>query len=1140
MTDGPNDRQPQGQPGEPPSITAAAGKGGAPVGTTTPVTELHGDPAEIQPSAGRLGGGLISTFVRHDTAPNLLMVIMLLIGVYSIIKLNRQFFPDFDLPNITVTVAWPGASAEDVETNILDALEPELRFLDGVDNVTSYAREGVATVLMEFETSADMQKAQSDVEQAVSRVTTFPEDAERPLVSRIARYDRVARISISGPFSEKVLKTYAKQLRDGLLNAGIDRVTLEGSRDEEVWIRLRESDLRRLGLTLADVAQRIKDNTQDSPAGRLQGQTDMQLRAKSDRKTPREIGLIEIKSTSDGRKIFLRDIAEIDTRFERDGKIGLVSGKQAVQLTVQRAITADTIKTMTAMKKYIAEIGPTLPETLQVKVYDVRAKLVEGRLFILIENGIQGLAFVLAMLFIFLNARIAFWVAMGIPVALAATLGVMLVTGQSINMVSMFALIMMLGIIVDDAIVVGEHAATLEAEGYSRRFSAETSANHMFAPVTAAMLTTTAAFLPIFFISGIMGSIMSGIPLVVIAAIIASLVEVFLVLPGHLRHGRAGHRGVSKPRAAFDRGFAWFRDNIFGRLISLAFDWRYATLALLLGAFIISVGMMAGGRLKFVFFPRLEAENISAKVVFAPGMPRPAQIAAIARIEKSLYRLEQKQLKLDRMRMNRSQPVDPPKDGAKETHYIDAVFTTLGGAGRATGDNLAQIEVQLTPSEFRTVRTKSIIEGWRRAAPKIPGVERLAIGGRRGGPPGGDVDVRLQNAPVEKLKAAAEELKDVLTGFPGVTNITDDLPYGRQELTLELTPRGTALGLTGANIGRQIRNAFEGAIATRFARGDDEITVRVMRAQELSGAADLQRLYVKTPAGKSVLLTEVVSIKERRSFSVIQRRDGLRTVSVGADIDTKQTTTPEVLARLTNEFMPQIAEKYHLTYEYKGRDEERREAFKDLKLGAMIALALIYIILAWVFASYWKPLAVMSIIPFGFVGAVGGHYIMGFPLTIISMIGLLGLSGILVNDSIVLVARVKERLSNGDDLRTAAIGAGRDRFRAVLLTSLTTIGGLLPLVFETSRQAQFLIPMAITIVFGLTISTILVLVLVPSLLGVGGDVHKVSRYLGRAVATGWRFTYGSRRPAATQTQTQPEPARTPRAGGKGHGHAPAE
>jgi len=829
---------------------------------------------ETASSAGA-ASGLIRSFVQHSTAPNLLMAIMMLAGLFSIIKLNRQFFPDFEVPSIVVSVVWTGASAEDVESNILDALEPELRFLDGVTDVTSYAREGSARIVLEFDSSADMQKAQSDVEQAVTRVTTLPEASERPLVTRAARFDRVAKISLSGPFSERVLKTYAKQLRDGLLNAGIDRVTLQGARDEEIWIRVRESDLRRLGLTLADIARRVRDNTQDFPAGRLEGTTDIQLRAKSDRKSPGTIGDIEIRSASDGGKIFLRDIADIDARFERDGKIGLVSGRPAIQLTVFRALSADTLKTMAAMNAYLARVRPTLPETLRLKLYDVRGRLVRGRLFILIDNGLQGLLIVLLMLFIFLNARVAFWVAMGIPIALFATLGVMWLSGQSINMVSMFALIMMLGIIVDDAIVVGEHAETLENKGYSRRHAAEIGATHMFAPVVAAMLTTMAAFLPIFFIGDRMGDIMRGIPLVVIAAVLASVVECFLVLPGHLRHGRAGHRGVSRPRAAFDRAFNRFRDCIFVPMVRIAYNWRLSTIAVLIGAFIIAVGMMAGGRVRFVFFPQLEPENITASVIFAPRTPRQDQIKAVTKIGRALHAVEEK-----RFGARKSGPdgVHMAGEGWQEDHFIEASFTTFGQAGRAVGDNLAQIAVQLTPSEFRSVRTKAIIRSWRRAAPSIPGVERLAIGGRHGGPPGRDVDVRLQNGPVEVLKQAAEELKEALTSFPGVSSITDDLPYGKKELVLELTPKGTALGLTGTMIGRQLRNAFDGAIATRFARGDEEVTVRIMREQELGGAADLQQLYVTTAAGKRAPLSEVVSIKQRRSFSLVQRRDGVRTV----------------------------------------------------------------------------------------------------------------------------------------------------------------------------------------------------------------------------------------------------------------------
>ena len=1030
--------------------------------------------------------GLISLFARHGTAANLLMLTLILIGLFSLSRLNRQFFPNFDVPVINVSVAWPGASAEDTEKSILDVLEPELRFIDSAEKVLSYAREGSATISLEFAPGADMQKAQSDVEQAVGNVTTLPDDSETPKVTRVTVFDRIARVTLTGPFSESVLKSYAKKLRDGLLASGIDKVDLSGTRDEEIWIELREADLRRLNISIDEVAQKIRDNTQDQPAGTLDGGSELQLRAKSERKTPEQIGTIEIKSLASGEKIFLRDIAKVNTQFERDGKIGLARGARAIDLVVKRSLSADTIETMKALETHLVKARKELPATLNVTVYDVTGKFVEQRLGILVENGLMGLGLVLLFLFIFLNARVAFWTAAGIPIAMFATLGVMYATGQSINMVSMFGLIMMLGIIVDDAIVVGEHTAALEEGGMSRAAASEAGALRMFAPVTAATLTTAAAFLPIFFIGDRMGDIMRGIPLVVLAALVASLIECFLILPGHLRHGhrRSREHKPGRFRRAIDGGFNWFREGPFRQLVTVAFRWRYSLIALMITSLIISVGALAGGRVKFVFFPNLESENALASIYFAPGVPRPEQVKAVTQIEAALFQVE-KDL-LAKARIN-------PETGKKDEKIVEASFALLGSAGRSSGNNLAEINAQLTPSEARNIRTKTILNAWRKAVPQIPGVERITIFGRRGGPPGRDVDVRLQNGPVEVLKKAAEELKDRLTAIAGASAIGDDLPYGKQELVFSLTPRGTALGFTGSSVGRQVRNAFEGAIATRFARGDEEITVRVLREQENTGLAALQSMYLRTPTGARVPLMDVVEISERQTFSVVQRREGIRTVAVTADLDDTITTPTEVVAQLERDVMPQLAQKYGITYVYSGKDEERGKAFADLGSGSMLAFALIYIILAWVFSSYGTPLAVMAIIPFGFVGAVAGHYIMGYNLTLPSLIGLLGLSGILVNDSIVLVSRLQERLRLGESLESASINAACDRLRAVLLTSLTTIGGLTPLIFETSRQAQFLIPLAITIVFGLATATLIVLVLVPCLIGLGHDVGRIGR-----------------------------------------------
>jgi len=1015
--------------------------------------------------------GFVSLFVRHPTASNLLMMAMIVTGLFAALKLNTQFFPTIEIPSITVTIPWPGASASDVEENILDALEPELRFLDDIEEIRSVAREGAGTVSMEFTAQADMQKALSDVKQAVNMITTLPEDSEEPIIRRISFFEGVGRLVLSGPFDEKTLKAQAKRIRDGLLAAGIDRVTLNGARDEEIRVRIREGDLRRLDLTLDTVAQRIREDTSDLPSGVLEGPVEIQLRSLAARRTPETINEIEIRSSSNGEKVYLRDIAEVETRFDRDEVIGRQEGRLAIELNIQRSLNADTLKTMKVMYDYLRQVRPTLPDGLKLDVYQVSGKFVKQRLGILVKNGLQGLVLVLIVLFVFLDARIAFWVAAGIPVAFMATLAVMLVMGQTINMVSMFGLIMMLGIIVDDAIVVGEETATRQALGSNRLEAAEYGALRMLRPVMAASLTTMAAFSPIFLIGDRIGDIMSAIPLVVVAVLVASLVECFLILPGHLRHGFGKRRASSRFRRGFDSILNNFRDGPYDRFVRLCYDWRYTTVAFTIGMFILCLGLVAGGRVGFTFFPSPESENITAGIVFGAGTPRKEQEKALVRIGQSLRVAERKL-------SNGRQPL------------VQTTFSVIGRSGITQGDNLAQIEVQLTPSEERSIPTRKITQAWRENLPTISGVERVSILSRRAGPRGRDIDIQLADAPVEDLKTAALAVRGALTGFPGVSGIDDDLPYGKQELIMEVTPRGSALGFTSQSVGTQVRNAFEGAIAVRFPRGDEEITVRVKRAQEVEGPFALRQLTLTSPSGHRVPLTEVVTITEQTGFSVIQRRDGSRSVSVTADLDPKITSVPAVLTKLDEKLLPELAEKHNLRYVFRGRAEERAKSFADLKLGAALALTMIYIILAWVFGSYTRPLAVMAIIPFGLVGAILGHMVMGVSLTIISMIGLLGLSGILVNDSIILVSQIAARQDAGDELEEAAIGASRDRFRAVLLTSLTTIGGLTPLLFETSRQAQFLIPMAVTLVFGLAAATILVLILVPSLIGIGGDIAK--------------------------------------------------
>jgi len=1020
---------------------------------------------------------LVRLFARHGNAANLMMASLIVVGLIALTRLNTQFFPDFGIDIITVSVTWTGATAADVDNNIIAAIEPEVRFLDGVDKVTSYAVEGNATVVIEYEQGADLQAALSEVDSAVARLTTLPEDSERPVISRIIRYDTIMRLSLSGPFSEAALKTIAKRMRDDLLNSGIDRVELGGTRDEEIWVEVAPPVLRQLDLTLGDIAERIRGESVDLPSGDIEGGAVKQIRSLGLRTTASDVGNIEIRALDNGQKIFLRDVATVREAFDDKATVGMVEGETAVELHIQRATTADALDTAAKVDAYLAGALPTLPPTLKVQLYDVQVGLIQDRIAVLVKNGVGGLVLVLAVLFLFLSFRIAIWVAAGIPVALLATMIVMLLTGQSINMISLFGLIMTLGIIVDDAIVVGEHAAHRRETGADAQAAAEGGALRMLAPVIASSLTTIAAFLPLLVIGDIIGTIISAIPFVAIAVLMASLLECFLILPGHLRGAFSGRqRAESRFRRGFNARFDRLRDGPYRRLVTAAVRWRYLTLAVALGALIVSVGFLAGGRIAFNFFPSPESDVINGNVVMAPGSERADTIAMVREMERAAAVVAE-----------RLDPANP---------LIHASYGTIGRTAgerfsRLSGDRYGGVYMELVPSDNRTVRTQEFIEAWREEIVERPGVIRINLNERAGGPPGREIDIRLSGSSTEALKAAALEVRTLLERFPGVSDVEDDLPYGKQEVVLEVTPRGQALGFNTQAIGRQVRDAFEGAIAKRFPRGDEEVTVKVQYPRDAITTEALLNLYLQAPGGAQVPLSEVVSLSETRGFGRIRRESGHREVAIFAEIDETQTTLNDIMPALIRQGLPDIAAKHGASYRLAGKAEEQAETLADMRVGGITGLVMIYVILAWVFASYSRPVVVMGIIPFGLIGVIFGHLLLGYDLTILSIVGMIGLSGIVVNDSIILVSTVDERLRDGETPLDSIINGSCDRLRAVLLTSLTTIGGLTPLLFETSLQAQFLIPMAITIVSGLAVATFLVLLVIPALLMIQADTARL-------------------------------------------------
>ncbi len=1020
---------------------------------------------------------LLGVLAHHPVAANLLMVIMLLAGAFALDRLNVQFFPSFELDLITVRVVWTGASAEDIEDGITNPLEQRLKNVDNLKNMTSTSALGLSSIALEFQEGTDPLLALDQTRRLVDEFRNLPADAEKPEVAQVTRYENVARLLVTGPENAEELRDLVHGFEKDLLARGIDKIDISGLPEQEIAIEIDSATLERLGLSLDQISDRIAGLSKDQPAGVI-GDRDgsRELRSLDQRRDA--WGYARLTTvTEDRSRIDLGSVASIK-RQPRDGEVSLsVGGSPAVELALRRAESGDSLAAARVLDEWLAETVPTLPANVQVQVYDESWQLIKDRIMLLVKNGAGGLVLVVAILYLFLTGRVAWWVAVGIPVSFMAALFILYLAGGSVNMISLFALIMALGIIVDDAIVVGEDALAHHQKGEDPLLAAEGGARRMLAPVMASSLTTIAAFIPLILVGGIIGNILFAIPLVVISVILASLIESFLVLPGHLRHSfvhmhKARRNAI---RAGLDRGFAWFRDRIFRPLVGVALEYRAATISLGLSLLIMAFGLLAGGRLSFVFFPSPEAQVLHANANFVAGTSRATVKEFLDHLEQALRETERD---LDQGRL------------------IKAALTRLGSSssdGRSAGkraDHLGSVMVELVPPDARSVRNEEFITAWREHVRIPAGMENFTIISRRAGPPGRDINVRLNGPDAGALKSAALELEEALEALPGVSETQDDMPYGREQLIYGLTPAGEALGLTVAEVGRQLRSAFDGRLVQIFQDGPDEIEVRVQLPKaDRDRLSSLQRLNIRTPAGDFVPLSTVARWDSRQGFQALRHADGRLAIEVTADVDRAVSNANEITAGLEARVLPELADKYGIDYTFEGRSADQRETLSDMRKGLVLGLLLIYLVLAWVFGSYGLPLVVMTAIPFGLIGALFGHLLMGLEVTILSIFGVFALSGIVVNDSIILVSFYKRLRTEGMKITEALVEASCQRLRAMLLTSLTTIAGLTPLLFETSRQAQFLIPMATSIAFGLAFATVLVLVVVPAMVSVYEGIY---------------------------------------------------
>ena len=1012
--------------------------------------------------------GLIGIFCNHPVAANLLRVMLLLAGVWGLNRLNTQFLPDFDIPAAVVVTTWRGASAGDAEDLLTIPLEQQLRNLDHLKEMTSKSREGVSSIVLQFEDDADLSLAVEQVKDRVDQTTTLPAAAETPEVTRATDYEPVASFLAAADHLGE-LRALARRFEAELLERGIARVVVSGLPAEMIAIEVPAAELRRLQLSLDDIGRRVEAWSQDVPVGIIgQADTSRQLRFRERRTRAPDFESVPVVTGEQGRLVTLGDIAAI-ARQPKDRQVTLrYRGRPAVNFTLQQTKNEDALDSAAIFHDWLNQTRPALPAGVEVVAYNEEWRLIRDRIDLLVKNGLGGLVLVVLILFLFMSARVAWWTAVSIPVSFMAALAALYLLGGSINMISLFGLIMTLGIIVDDSIVVGEEAMSQYERGTRPRVASEAAARRMLGPVCASSLTTAAAFLPLLLVGGVIGTIMQAIPTVVICVIIASLIECFLVLPGHLTHSfrRMGAYNPGRMRRGLDHAFETFRERGFRPAVGLAVAHRWSTVALAVALLIATAGWAASGRIGFQFFPQAETSGLFANISFVSGTPAGEVRAYMAEAERALRAVERE------------------VDEAFVKVVVAQHGRTFGEFGEdRAGDHFAGLNVQLLDPDRRRTRNRDIIKAWRAKLPPRPNLESLTILEPFAGPPGQDLDLNVTGEDVGQVKLAAQALQDVLAGLAGVSGVGDDSPYGREQMVLRLTPTAEALGLNVDNVSRQLRAAYSGYELQALSDGYDDIDVRVLLpAAERGSLERLAMLPVLLPDGRPELIANLASIERERGFDIIRHADGKLAVTVLGNVDPALNNPGRIRARLEAEVLPQLADRYGVEFAFGGRQADEERTLGDMRFGALLALALIYLVLAWVFGSYGWPLLVMFVIPFGIVGAIWGHAAMGQDITVLSLFGFFALSGIVVNDSIILVVFYKQLRARGLAVRDAVIDAACLRLRAVLLTSLTTIAGLSPLLFETSLQAQFLIPMATTIAFGLAFATLLVLLVIPSLL----------------------------------------------------------
>jgi len=1035
-------------------------------------------------------------FAENSVVANLMMLLIVVAGVLTIPTITKEVFPEFDLDMITVSVRYLGAAPEEVEEGVCVKVEEAIQDLEGIKRITSTASEGSGSVLVELEEGADSRELLNDIKARVDAIDTFPEETEKPVIAEVTNRRQVIDLAISGDVGEKVLTAVGERVRDEIAAInGISQVELVSARPYEISIEVSEENLRRYNLTFDAVARAVRMSSLDLPGGSIRTEGgEILLRTKGQAYRGGEFEKIVLLTRPDGTRLLLGDVARVVDGFAETDQSARFSGEPAVGVRIYRVGDQDAIAIADMVKGYVAKAQSRMPAGVTLTVWNDSSRLLKGRLDLMIRNARNGYILVFIILALFLKFRLAFWVSLGIPISFLGAFWLMPTMDVTINLISLFAFIVVLGIVVDDAIIVGESIFSRHEKGDRGVHGSTLGVAEVAMPVIFGVLTTIAAFLPLLFVAGIMGKVMRLIPLIVIATLVFSLLESLLILPSHLSHVSepTSARGLGRYWRRFQSGFQgrldWTIQRIYEPLLVRAVRFRYATVALAVATALLTFGIVAGGWIKFVFFPNVESDFVTAALTLPPGV-------SVESTSQAMRSLEQSALQLS----DELAAATPGRGPAPISHIFTAVGNQpfrarqgpRGDSRSLASSNVGEIILELAPSEQRSVTSTEIANRWRESTPAIPDVVELTFSSSlfSAGEP---INVQLAGLDIDRLEQASDRVKTALAQYSGVFDITDSFRGGKEEVKLSVKPTAEQFGISLAALARQVRQAFYGEEAQRIQRGRDDVRIMVRYPEsQRRSVGDLENMRIRTADGGEVPFSVVARAERGRGYSSIRRVDRQRSINVTANVDQSKGNAKEVLADLRAKVMPAILADFpSVSYTFEGEQREQAETMAGLARGFLFALIFIYALMAIPFRSYIQPLVVMCVIPFGFVGAVWGHLLMGLDLTILSMFGLVALTGVVVNDSIVLVHYINLHRA-GNHLTEAVHRAGSVRFRPILLTSLTTFAGLTPLLLERSMQAKFLVPMAVSLGFGVIFATFITLFLVPSVYVIVEDLKRL-------------------------------------------------